>query len=957
MAIRHWFRRLGASGASRRYAGGVLRAAAAGESRQRILETAAHMLLDAGTADRAGAWLTGLEGNAPATLEGAVADLTHIPPPVEWCRFDLASLSREQLLDLELPLVEHLAQASPRGQLFGPLAGMRRAVWIPLRVLNPAEDRPETVGFALLAYASPGSGYPRQAVGDVTGEITMVAAWMRGRALTRQDRARMAGWQRLWEAVATPGPAADALSHVTAAVVEQTPALLAAVTVDVPGATPREPLYFLAYSGPAQQVTLAGEDGVRALVAEARTSSHAATGVIDRRPGLQPLGPGQREPASLTITAIPLAGTAGTLLAGHASGQAIPQEILAPFASAATLVMRQEELRLAVEQRDKALQSYTEVQPVPPAEPPPAPREEVELRALLDSLNAGVLIFNRATEDPGGGRLHYWNDRFAQLMGIESRRMPDVVSFPDLAAFLADRFRDPQDFGRGWHEAVAAVGEQEASLDELEVIRPTRKVVERYTRPVLDARKECIGWVEVYTDITSQRLIQSKLMQSEKMAALGQLVSGIAHELNNPLTSIMGYAQLLLGKRPLRHGRGGDDVHRGVQSIVEQAERASHIVKNLLLFARETKPERRPVDLNEIVERTLALRSYELKIENIAVELQLAPDLPPTLADTHQLQQVVLNLIVNAEQAILHSQESVQEARGRSNLGHIRIRTRALGARCLALEVADDGPGVPAEIASRVFDPFFTTKPIGVGTGLGLSIVYGIVQEHAGEIYVESPPGQGATFVVELPVATEEAGERETVPAESGETAGEEARAASGRCVLVVEDEPTVAQLIADVLGDAGHRVDTSLDGREGLEMAARNAYDLIICDLRMPRLDGRAFYQGLVRSGNPAQHRMLFITGDTLAPRALEFLERNHLTYLSKPFLVEELQHVVTQILEAEPEPARRNARPAGAGPSNGGSLRSGESSGPARLPGRRRDSGERPDAVPRYRDEVRKP
>ncbi|MGA8220931.1 MAG: ATP-binding protein [Candidatus Acidiferrales bacterium] len=379
----------------------------------------------------------------------------------------------------------------------------------------------------------------------------------------------------------------------------------------------------------------------------------------------------------------------------------------------------------------------------------------------------------------------------------------------------------------------------------------------------------------------NSRQVQSKLLQTEKMAALGQLVSGIAHELNNPLTAIMGYAQLLLG-----HGLLPAQLSEA-SKVFQEAERARRIVKNLLYFARENKPERIRVDLNEIVERTLALRSYELKVQNIAVECELAPNLPETIGDPHQLQQVVLNLLVNAEQALLLE-------RGR---GQVWIRTHALPGGKISLEVSDDGPGIPPEIASRIFDPFFTTKASGVGTGLGLSIVYGIVQQHSGEVSFESRPGAGVKFVMELPVISIPAEPRPATLSALAAPHGQSHATRPGR-ILVVEDEPTVAQLIADVLREEGHQVEAVLDSQEGLTRISRTHYDLVICDLRMPRLDGPAFYNALVSAGSPVQNRMIFVTGDTLALRTVEFLEGHNRPYLAKPFLVEELKLAVNRML-----------------------------------------------------------
>lgn len=495
---------------------------------------------------------------------------------------------------------------------------------------------------------------------------------------------------------------------------------------------------------------------------------------------------------------------------------------------------------------------------------------ESELLSVLDSVQAGIVLLDLA------GRIRFSNARFSQYFALERRQLSGIETFNDLETLIGPRFRTPEGFAAPWK--IFATGETQPGHDELEMLRPARRVLERFTRPVLDRDGRRMGWLELYYDVTGERQIQAKLLQTEKMAAVGQLVSGMAHELNNPLTSIMGYTQLLLG-----HGLTAAQSSEAGK-VFHEAERARRIVKNLLYFARENEPERTRVDLNEIVERTLALRSYELKVEDILIECILAPDLPETMADPYQLQQVVLNLLVNAEQALLQD-------RGK---GRVQIRTRLTAAGRISIEVSDDGPGIPREIVTRIFDPFFTTKPAGLGTGLGLSIVYGIVKQHDGEVTVENQTGGGARFTVELPVVELPAGNRATA-----ETEPRIASAAPKSKILVVEDEPTVAQLIVDVLREEGHQVEAVLDSQEGLTRLSRARYDLVICDLRMPRLDGPAFYDALVRSGSVARDRMMFITGDTLAPRTMKFLQSGKLTYLAKPFLVEELKLAVNRKLE----------------------------------------------------------
>jgi PAS domain S-box-containing protein len=332
----------------------------------------------------------------------------------------------------------------------------------------------------------------------------------------------------------------------------------------------------------------------------------------------------------------------------------------------------------------------------------PAPWDaESAAAALSDSVPCGVILF---TPD---GELRALNGQFAEIVGCDNAELLALGRFEDLVERLASCFAEPGATAARWRERRER---GEACWDELELVSPRRKHVERFARPILNRAGRRVGWMEVYRDVTGQKLIEGNLFHVERMVTLGQLVSSVAHELSNPLTSILGYAQLLRRRRESKQGE------TDVEHIVQEAERASRIARSLLQFGRGAKTERAAVELNEVVKSALSLRAAELSLEEIDVELDLEPHLPPVLGDALQLQQALLNLLVNSEQAI-------RQARGR---GQIRLGTRRVPSGRVAVDVIDDGPGIPAADLPHIFDPFFTTKPAGVGTGLGLSIAYGM---------------------------------------------------------------------------------------------------------------------------------------------------------------------------------------------------------------------------------------
>jgi PAS domain S-box-containing protein len=379
------------------------------------------------------------------------------------------------------------------------------------------------------------------------------------------------------------------------------------------------------------------------------------------------------------------------------------------------------------------------------------------------------------------------------------------------------------------------------------------------------------------------RETQAQLVQAGKMSALGQLVSGVAHELNNPLSVIIGYGQLLLNRNV------PDAMRRPVELMVSQGDRMAKIVRNLLYFARQRPAERVAVDLHQVIEQTLALRLNQLTLSGIEVEKDFAETLPPVAGDAPQLQQVFLNLVLNAEQAI-----------GEGRSGRIVFRTRVVddparadtGGRCVRAEVIDNGPGIPPDVLPRVFEPFFTTKEVGAGTGLGLSVSYGIIEEHGGRLTAESEPGR-TVFGLELPVGV-------PVAVVGSSPVAHDPFAAEGRTALLVEDEPGVVDLVTMLLRDTGWRVDVATGGRVGLEFVRSSRYDLVISDVRMPDGGGAEFYRNALVVDPTLDGRFVFITGDTANVPAWEFLRATGQPVLEKPFAPDTFLDVVRRVATA---------------------------------------------------------
>ena len=498
---------------------------------------------------------------------------------------------------------------------------------------------------------------------------------------------------------------------------------------------------------------------------------------------------------------------------------------------------------------------------------------EERYRSLIERAYYG--IYRSSAE----GRFLEVNAAMVKILGYESAEELMRVDIASLYANPADREK---------LVAAARLGEQiPESLELRWVTRDRRPITVRSTTQARYGPDGNFEYFEgIVEDITDRRRQEEMLRRSERMAGLGTTLAGVAHELNNPLTAVIGFAQIM-AKTP----RDEED-RIGLETIHREALRASRIVKDLLTFTRRQDGTRvEPIDLNGVVEYILSTRRYALETRGVRCILHLDPSLPPIAGDRSQMEQVLLNLLVNAEHALNDALDAPAVVpNDGSPRGAIGISTEREDDD-VVLQVSDTGCGIAPEDLTRIWDPFWTTKPEGEGTGLGLSVVHGIVSAHGGTIEVTSDVGGGSTFTIRLPVAAETLAPKRVTS--TGLVVGESA--ANPLDILVVDDETSITAFLSQYLGSRGHAVLAAHSGSEALALAKQSAFDVVVCDLRMPGMDGIETMRALRSLPQGTRARYVLSTGATISSvvrDAVEALPVN--AVVPKPYDIEQLRRAV---------------------------------------------------------------
>ncbi|MBN2238719.1 MAG: response regulator [Dehalococcoidales bacterium] len=409
--------------------------------------------------------------------------------------------------------------------------------------------------------------------------------------------------------------------------------------------------------------------------------------------------------------------------------------------------------------------------------------------------------------------------------------------------------------------------------------------------PIFNDEGEVAKCVYLMDNITQQvnarekeKLLQKELNMTSRLASIGEVAAGITHEINNPLTSIIAFAQMLSIKE------FSEDTREAIEVINDSATRIANIVDKLLAFARRHKPEKEYTDVNSVIQSVIGMRSYEMRNNNINLVTTLSTSLPYTMVNVGELQQVLLNIIINAEQAIKGANQKS---------GNIFVETTHSN-ECIFISIADDGPGISEEYQDKLFDPFFTTKVDSGGTGLGLSISYGIIKEHGGRILADSNFDEGATFIVELPIIVENRHQEESPVQVEVKIPVQKSK------ILVVDDELYICRALDKLLSNEGHDVETIRVAEKALLKIQNTSYDLVLLDIKMPGTDGIEFYHRMTEIKPEMRNKVICITGDIISTRNKEFLEETGIPYVTKPFGIDELVDQVKEVIGGTEEHAK---------------------------------------------------
>ncbi|MGA8981596.1 MAG: PAS domain S-box protein [Candidatus Acidiferrales bacterium] len=416
----------------------------------------------------------------------------------------------------------------------------------------------------------------------------------------------------------------------------------------------------------------------------------------------------------------------------------------------------------------------------------------------------------------------------------------------------------------------------------------TWRMLRASASPLFDASGKINGVVASARDVTETRAAEKQQLQKEKLAAMGEMMAGVAHELNNPLTAILGISDLM------RERAADDATRRQVEIVLKQARRAAGIVQNLLAFSRPSALASKKLRPEQVVKQVIDQQQASLRQKNVAIQLEAPEGLPAVDADPRLLQQVFVNLIVNAEQAIS----------SRRDHGTLRIAVEAADGK-IAFVFADDGPGISPENLAKIFDPFFTTKRPGGGTGLGLTICQAIVKEHGGTMEVQSTPEAGAEFRVILPAAKGDSATPPEAP-KAQASAPRVATVLQGRSVYVVDDEESIREIVQEGLSARGMKVEGASSSEEALPHLATHTYDFVLCDFNLPGLNGEQFFERMQASATGgAAPKFVFMSGALLDPSTMASFGEKGAAVLQKPFHMSGLAALLTELLETPPSKA----------------------------------------------------